>query len=74
MKKAKLFSDNPKKSPMARRERSPLPVVDIKPKVGSKLASIIAMRKQSKNLCKECTTRQREHGSSRCAECSENHM
>lgn len=74
MKKAKLFSDNPKKSPMARRKRNPLPVVDTKPKVGSKLASIIAMRKQHKNKCKECGVRQRDYGSSRCEECSENHL
>lgn len=73
MKKAKLFSDNPKKSPMARRKRNPLPVIDLKPKTG-KLASIIAMRKQHKNKCKECGVRQRDHGSSRCEECSENHL
>lgn len=74
MKKAKLFSDNPKKSRQARRKRNPLPVYSTTPAVGSKLASIIAMKKNTKNLCKECKTRQKEHASSRCAECSENHM
>lgn len=65
---------NPKKNHLAKRKRNPLPVLETTPKVGSRMASILAMRKQHKNLCKECTTRQREYGSSRCAECSENHI
>lgn len=62
---------NRKKNKLQRRVRNPLSVVS--PPTG-KLAQILAMRKQHKNKCKECGVRQRDYGSSRCEECSENHL
>lgn len=57
----------------ARRVRNPLPVLS-DPRKSGKLAEILKMQKSHKNLCKECKTRQKEYASSRCAECSENHL